>query len=152
MAINSMLVLGPNISAHPHIKCILGGAALLNPPVVHRFPSWDPHVVFQGLMVPPFEPLAKVSLKHLTFNTLFLVAITSARRVSKVGALSVNPNLCIFHKDRVVLCTDSVFVPKINILFHREQELVLPSFCPQPDILRSVNGGLWTLERHSDSI
>lgn len=100
-AINSTLGagLGPNFLAHPHIKRFLKGVALLNPPVVHRFPTWALHVVLQGLRGSSFEPLAKVPLKLLTVKTLFLVAITSARRVSEIWALSVNPRLCVFHKD-----------------------------------------------------
>lgn len=70
--------------------------------------------------------------KHLTFKTLFLVAVTSARRISELGALSVNPNLCVFHDDKVILRPDPLFVPKVNTRFHRGQDVVLPSLCPKP--------------------
>lgn len=52
-------------------------------------------------MKPPFEPLQEVDLKWVQVKTIFLVAITSARRISEVGALSCHPNLCSFHKDKV---------------------------------------------------
>lgn len=104
-ALNSTLGAGLrlNISTHPHIKCFLKGVALLNPQVVHCFPTWDLHRVLNSLTGPLFEPLVTLPLKELTLKTLFLVTITSARRVSELGALSVNPNLCIFQEDWVVL-------------------------------------------------
>lgn len=87
-------------------------------------------MVLNGLTRSPFETM--IPIKELTIKTLFLVAITSARRVSELGALSINPNLCTFHKDRVFFCPDPAFLPKINTLFHREQETFIHSFCPHP--------------------
>lgn len=62
---------------------------------------------------------------------LFLVAIT-VRRMSELGVLSIKPKLCIFQKDKMTLRTDPTFWPKVNSWFHRSQEIVLPSFCPNP--------------------
>lgn len=64
------------------------------------------------------------------FKVLFLVAITSTRRISELSALSVAKHLCIFHKYKVVLRTDPSFLPKVLSHFHVQQELVLPIFCP----------------------
>lgn len=83
-------------------------------------------------MSPPFEPLGSISLQFLTLKVVFLVAITSARRVFEIAALSVRSDLCIFHSNRVVLRMDPSFLPKVNSLYHRSQELVLPDFCPDP--------------------
>lgn len=83
-------------------------------------------------MKPPFEPLREVGLKWLRMKTLFLVAITSVRRVSELNALSVKSSCCTFHKDKVVLLTDPTFRPKVDSSFHRSQEICLPTFCPQP--------------------
>ena len=63
---------------------------------------------------------------------VLLVAVTSARRVSELQALSIiEPFLTIF-QDRVVLRTDPGFLPKVASAFHRTQEIVLPTFCPNP--------------------
>lgn len=62
----------------------------------------------------------------------FLLAITSARRVSELTALSVRKDLCIFHANTIVLRLDTSFMPKVNSLFHQAQELILPAFCPSP--------------------
>lgn len=121
-----------SISHHPIHHQFLCGASNLRPPTVHHFPTWDLNKVLSALTVPPFEPLRQVSLRFLSFKVSFLVAITSARRISELAALSSRKDLCIFHQDRVVLCLDPAFIPKINSPFHRSQELVLPNFCPSP--------------------
>ncbi|XP_070582571.1 uncharacterized protein [Erythrolamprus reginae] len=118
-----------SLSFHPWIKDFLKGAANTNPPPIHRFPSWDLSLVLKALTGPPFEPLRSIALRLLTIKTAFLVAITSARRVSDISALSIRPDLCIFYPDRLVLRLDPTFIPKINSLFHRKQEIVLPDFC-----------------------
>lgn len=79
-----------------------------------------------------FELKATVGIKELSLKTIFLVVVTSARRVSELGALSTNPNVCIFHSARVILRPNIAFIPKVNLFFHRSQELVLPSFCLNP--------------------
>lgn len=117
---------------HPHVQRFLSGVALLKPPPVHRFPRKDLNKVLVALMGKPFEPLATVPFKLLSYKILFLVSITSARRVSELGALSTHPRLCVFHRDKVVLLPDPSFLPKVNTIFHRVQELVLLSFCPKP--------------------
>ncbi|XP_034274849.1 uncharacterized protein LOC117666340 [Pantherophis guttatus] len=104
----------------------------IRPPAVHRYPTWDLPKVLQALTGPPFEPLRGISLKHLSFKVAFLVAVTSARRILEMAALSIRKELCIFHQDRVVLRLDPSFIPKVNSIFHRSQEVVLPDFCPAP--------------------
>lgn len=39
-----------------------------------------------GLTKKPFEPLSQADLQHLTLKTLLLALVTSARRVSELGA------------------------------------------------------------------
>ncbi|XP_058021205.1 uncharacterized protein LOC131189221 isoform X1 [Ahaetulla prasina] len=121
-----------SLSQVPLIWEFLRAASNLRPPTLHRYPSWDLSRVLNALTKPPFEPLREVGLKFLTYKVVFLVAITSAHRISELAALSSRPDLCVFHTDRVVLRLDPTFVPKINTPFHRAQELVLPNFCPNP--------------------
>lgn len=87
------------LSQHPRICCFLWGASNLRPPTVHRYPSWDLDLIRQVLEDSPFKPLSSVSLKFLTFKMAFLVAVTSARQVSALTALSIHKGLCIFHLD-----------------------------------------------------
>lgn len=57
------------------------------------------------------------------------MALASAHRISKVGALSAHKELYDF-KQEVLYRLDPVFMPKINTSFHRYQEIILPSFFP----------------------
>lgn len=133
-ALSSVLAYGStvSISKHPVIQQFLRGASNLRPPTVHQFPSWDLNKVLTALKASPFEPLRMVSLRFLSFKVMFLVAITSARCISELAALSTRADLCIFYQDRVVLRLDLAFIPKVNSLFHRAQEIVLLNFCPSP--------------------
>ncbi|XP_053126984.1 uncharacterized protein LOC128334322 [Hemicordylus capensis] len=119
-------------SLHPDIQRFLKGAVNLGPPPIHRFPSWDLNKVLNALTKTPFKPMWKVPLRLMSFKVLFLVAVTSARRVSELAALSVRDELCIFQKESVAMKLDPTFLPKVNTVFHRSQELVLPYFCPNP--------------------
>ena len=47
-------------------------------------PSWNLSLVLHQLTKPPFEPLRKASLKHLTFKTVFLLALGSGKRRSEI--------------------------------------------------------------------
>ena len=49
-------------------------------------PSWNLSLVLHQLTKAPFEPLRKVSLKHLTFKTVFLLALGSGKRRSEIHA------------------------------------------------------------------
>ena len=102
------------------------------PVPIRSFPKWDLSVVLQAFTKEPFEPLETVTLKNLTLKTVFLVAITSARRISELHALSaIEPFLSIY-PDRIILKTDPGFLPKVASTRNRSQEIVLPTFCPNP--------------------
>ena len=49
-------------------------------------PSWNLSLVLHQLTKPPFEPLRKASLKHLTFKTVFLLDLGSGKRRSEIHA------------------------------------------------------------------
>ena len=49
-------------------------------------PSWNLSLVLHQLTKAPFEPLRKASLKHLTFKTVFLLALGSGKRRSEIHA------------------------------------------------------------------
>uniref|UniRef100_A0A2D4JIJ3 Uncharacterized protein n=1 Tax=Micrurus lemniscatus lemniscatus TaxID=129467 RepID=A0A2D4JIJ3_MICLE len=118
-----------SLSQHPRICSFIRGAKNIWPPVIHCYPTWELEKVLSALTTGPFKPLRTTSLHFLTYKVVFLLAIASARRILELAALSVRKGLCIFHHDRVVLCPDPTFMPKINSVFHRAQELILPNFC-----------------------
>ena len=49
-------------------------------------PSWNLSFVLHQLTKAPFEPMRKASLKHLTFKTVFLLALGSGKRRSEIHA------------------------------------------------------------------
>ncbi|XP_039192289.1 uncharacterized protein LOC120305049 [Crotalus tigris] len=101
------------LTHHPLVRSFLKGATNARPPTVHRYPSWDLHQVLQALIAPPFEPMETCPLDLLSMKVAFLVAVTSARRISELAAFSVREDLCIFFSDRVVLRLDPSFIPKV---------------------------------------
>jgi hypothetical protein len=90
-------------------------------------PTWRLELVLAALNKGPFEPLNVADLKHLTWKAVFLVAITSARRVSELQALCHMEPYTVFRDSGVTLATNSGFVPKVNSAFHTSQVLELPA-------------------------
>lgn len=114
------------------VRTFLQGVAHIVPPYRAPAPSWDLNLVLRSMQEAPFEPLATIPLLWLTWKTIFLVAIASARRVSELSALSCQRPFLTFHNDRAVLRTVPSFLPKVVTEFHLNQEITLPTFCPHP--------------------
>ena len=81
------------IGQHPHIIWLIKGVFNSRPPVKKSLPEWDLHIVLNMLENSPFEPLEQISLKKLTFKTVFLTAITTFRRCSDLQALRIDEHL-----------------------------------------------------------
>ena len=60
---------------------------LQRPRLTPVLPQWEIGIVLEALSKPPYEPLREASLKHLTLNTVFLLAMASAIRRSELQAL-----------------------------------------------------------------
>ncbi|MGL4804411.1 MAG: hypothetical protein ACRC15_04575, partial [Cetobacterium sp.] len=80
----------------------------------------------------PFEPLESVSDKFLTLKTIFLLAISSLKRVGDLQALSVSPTCLEFAPGMVkaFLYPRAGYVPKV--LTNIPNPIVLQAFCPPP--------------------
>lgn len=102
-----------------------------------QFHKWDLPLVLDFLALDQF--MGDVSLWHLTLKTAFLVAITSARRVSELAVLGFKEPFTISLSDRVVLVPMFDFVLKVVSDFHLRQKIVLPAFT-------SVNSQLHRLD------
>ena len=86
-------------------------------------------MVLHQLTTPPFEPLRKASLKHLTFKTFFLLALGSGKRRSEIHAW-LNKN--IRHQadwSKVSLYLSPSFLAK-NHLAKEGPECVAPVVIP----------------------
>ncbi|XP_041446068.1 uncharacterized protein LOC121403002 [Xenopus laevis] len=143
------------LALHKSIKTFVQGVQHIRPPFRSPVPGWDLNLVLEALLDPPFEPMGSISESQLTKKVLFLVAISSARRVSELSALSCDEPFLIFHKDKAVLWTLPSFLPKVVSNFHVHQEIVVPTLCPDPknekerrlhklDVVRALR---WYVER-----
>ena len=79
---------GMSVTSSPALTRLFKSFARERPPVQRLLPPWSLTEVLKVLAKPPFEPLSKASLKHLTMKTVFLLAIASGRRRSAIHALS----------------------------------------------------------------
>ena len=76
---------------------------------------------------PAFENLSSLSLQLLSWKAAFLVAVTSGRRVGDIHAMSADPELTVFHKDRVSIRLPDSYRPKIDHAFHVTAPIDLPT-------------------------
>lgn len=117
------------LALDPWVIRFIRGAERVHPSVRIRVPPWNLSLVLEALTKPPFEPIEDISIKFLSLKTAFLVAITTARRIGEISALVISPPYTTILDDRIILRPDPAFVPKVVSAFHRDQEIILPSFC-----------------------
>ena len=72
---------------HKTISDLIASMELQRPRITPVLPQWDLGIVLEALSKSPYEPLREASLKHLTFKTIFLLAMASAGRRSELQAL-----------------------------------------------------------------
>ncbi|XP_072010847.1 uncharacterized protein [Engystomops pustulosus] len=126
------------LADHRWVKRFIAAANRIRPQILKRVPSWDLSLVLDALSRPPFEPLKDASIKNLTLKTSLLIAVTSARRLGELQAISIRePYMCIL-PDRITLTLDPSFVPKVASGFHKNQEIILPSFYGNPSSSKEV--------------
>ena len=75
----------------------------MNPPRRNLVPSWDLAIVLAALREYPYEPLEDAPLQHLTLKAIFLLAITSVRRVSELQALCAQPPFVLVNPRSIIL-------------------------------------------------
>ncbi|XP_039399555.1 uncharacterized protein LOC120407706 [Mauremys reevesii] len=94
-------------------------------------PMWYLKLLLQGLTRPLFQPMTTCLLTNLSMKTVFLIAITSAKRIGKITALMLHPPYTVFFPDKVTLRPHPKFNPKVTSLFHMNQLIHLPVFYPK---------------------
>lgn len=123
---------GTTVGKNPLVIRFLRGTQRLRPAMRTRVPAWDLAIVLEGLSTAPFEPLESVSDKFLTLKTVFLLAISSLKRVGDLQALSVSPTCLEFAPGMVkaFLYPKPGYIPKV--LTNVPRPIVLQAFCPPP--------------------
>ena len=69
---------------------------LQRPRLTPVLPQWHLGIVLEALSKPPYKPLREASLKHLTLETVFLLARASGGRRSELQALVFDPQYIQF--------------------------------------------------------
>jgi integrase len=92
-------------------------------------PKWSLKRVLQALRGPPFDPPR--TLAHVAYKTAFLLAVTSAKRIGELQALSINPRFINIDATGIRLKLNHKFIPKTRINENREQTLFFTPFCPR---------------------
>ena len=107
------------------VRTWMRGQELSNPAPRILVPSWNLEVVLSALKKPPYYPLNQCSLKHLTWRTVFLVALTSARRASEIHA--INEDSLVWGSTSVTAFVNIDFLPKVATQWHCNQPMELPA-------------------------
>lgn len=105
------------LASHFLIRTSIQRVYLLAAPV----PSWDLNLI-----------LSLLQNSSLTHMVVFFSAITSARRLSELVALSCKEPGLVLHRDKVVLRPRISFLPRVVSAFHLNYYIIVPSFCPPP--------------------
>ena len=125
---------GPDgqLGRHPLLSRFMKGVRRLRPVRAPQVPTWDLGLVLSALGQPPFEPLDTASLKHLSWKVAFLLAVTSAKRVGELHALSVSAECLRMGpgKSSVTLRPNSSFLPKVLSVGHVNRPLHLKAYVP----------------------
>ena len=103
-----------NISKDENLTRLLDSFHRDRPKGRRGIPSWNLSLVLHQLTKAPFEPIKEASLKHLTFKTVFLLALGSSKRRSEIHAWQ---NKNIRHQSdwsRVSLYPSTVFFPRTS--------------------------------------
>ena len=128
-----------NISKDDNFNRLLDSFHRDRPKGRRGIPSWNLSLVLHQLTKAPFEPLREASLKHLTFKTVFLLALGSGKRRSEIHAWQ---NKNIRHQSdwsKVSLFPSPSFLSK-NQLAKEGPESVAPVVIPAlaPTLDRSL--------------
>ncbi|KAK0154188.1 Potassium voltage-gated channel subfamily H member 4 [Merluccius polli] len=97
-------------------------------------PLWELSLVLDALSLHPFEPMEVAEIKFVSLKTALLLALTTAKRVSDLQALSIRPSCLQFARGRTKVCLrpNPAFVPKVVVSGYRCPTVELLAFHPPP--------------------
>ena len=121
------------MATNPLVKAWLKGANRQRPPSRQILPSWDLGLVLRALGEYPFEPFHSATLELWTKKVVFLLAVTSAARVSELQALDIRPELTKVRDNSAILRLNPAFMCKVPSEANLNREIVLQAFYPDFD-------------------
>ena len=106
---------GLPVGRHHSVTEFMKGVRRARPARVLRAAPWDLPLVLQSLTRAPYEPMDRSDLRSLSRKTAFLLALSSAKRVGELQALSVSPDCIRWKADDtgVSLWPNPAFLPKV---------------------------------------
>ena len=142
-----------NISKDENLTRLLNSFHRDRPKGRRGIPSWNLSLVLHQLTKAPFESIKEASLKHLTFKTVFLLALGSGKRRSEIHAWQ---NRNIRHQadwSKVSLYPSPRFLSK-NQLAKEGPDSVAPVVIPAlaPTLDRSLKSGPYVRSEHYATI
>ncbi|XP_073438029.1 acyl-CoA-binding domain-containing protein 7 isoform X1 [Dendrobates tinctorius] len=120
------------LASHPWVVRFIKATQRLRPTIRQLTLPWDLGLVLGSLCRDPYMPSDRMSISTLSQKTAFLVAITTAKRIGEIQALSTKDPYLQIRDDHVTLRLDPAFIPKVASYQNINQEIVLPSFCSNP--------------------
>ena len=127
-----------SVCSDPMISELIRGFELKRPVSRSLTPKWDLACVLWSLTKTPYEPLEQASLTFLTWKTVFLLTLASAKRRSEIHALSVEDGHIRFNAadGSVTLLCQSGFLAKTQLPSVAPTAFTIPSLartCGQDD-------------------
>ena len=125
-----------NISKDENLTRLLDSFHRDKPNSRQGMPTWNLSLVLHRLTKTPFEPMWKASLKHLTFKTVFLLALGSGKRQSEIHVWLYKN---IRHQEnwgKVFMCPFPIFLSKNQLAREGpscEAPVVIPATTPTLD-------------------
>ena len=106
---------GKDIGSDPRLSELIRNFERSRPAMRTAVPRWNLSCVLWSLTKAPYEPLASASLLLTSVKTAFLLALASAKRRSKLHALSIEEGCISFTRNSVVLKLEPGFLPKTQV-------------------------------------
>jgi hypothetical protein len=117
------------VCADPAISELVRAMELSRPVSRTLAPKWDLACVLGSLIKAPYEPLDQASLQFLTWKTVFLLTMASAKRRSEIHALSIEDSHLRFDSSdgSVTLLCQSGFLAKNQLPSMASKPFKVPS-------------------------
>ena len=110
------------------VAIIRKATVIARPPRKINFQSWSLPLVLDSLFQEPYEPMEGAQLKFLAHKTVFLVAVSTARRSSELGALSVGKSRFFVKPQGIEVGYVPGFIPKNARMNYAGKTIVIPKF------------------------
>ena len=117
---------GVQIGQHPGISRLLKGVFNSWPPVKRLVPEWDLRKVLDMLSKSPLEPMNKISLKYLTWKTVFLAAVSTFRRCGDIQALRIDSGFMSIVQEGIIFIREGL--SKQDRPGHSCKKILVPCF------------------------